>query len=60
MEIRERVHSHHLRVDGKRRGVYNGREGQLDGGGAGDWPRRRLSEATCGEPVLRKEARAVS
>ena len=35
-------------VDGKRRGFYHGREGQPDGGGAGAWPRQRLSEATCG------------
>tara|TARA_B100000524_G_scaffold70175_1_gene32338 strand:- start:1537 stop:1776 length:240 start_codon:yes stop_codon:yes gene_type:complete len=59
-DSRERVHSHHLRVDKKMRGFYHGREGQLDGGGAGAWPRRRLSGATCGEPVLCKEARTVS
>ena len=31
-DSRERVHSHHLRVDKKMRGFYHGREGQLDVG----------------------------
>ena len=58
LEIQERVHSHHLGVGERRRGFYNGREGQPDGDGVGACGRGGVDQKPRAENlVLCKEAR---